>query len=107
MRPEEFEIQQETKPRTDEQKDDGTMVVLDALLSVDGDLALLTLGAAAIITGVDLMAIDHGQPMAVHRAEDLVADQALVHPSQDGAQPLDIEEFRNIGDLIAAGHGVA
>ena len=41
MGSEKFEIQQEPKARTDELKDHGPMIVLDALLPVNGEFALL------------------------------------------------------------------
>ena len=107
MRPQQLEIQQEAELRTDEQKDDRPMIVLGARLSVDRDLARLTVAAAAIITGVDLRPVDHGQPMPPQRPQDLVADQSLVHAPQDGAQARNIEDLGDMGELVGTGHGVA
>jgi len=102
--PQQFKIQQEPEILTEQLKDDGPVVVLDALLAVDRDFALLAVLTAALVTVVDFMAIDHGETVTPDGLEDFVAAQPPIHLAQYAAQPRQIQDLGDVGDLVPAGH---
>jgi hypothetical protein len=65
MRTQEFEIQQKPEPRPHELENHGAMIVLDPLLAIDREFALLTSRAAALVAAVDFVTVDDRQTMAV------------------------------------------
>jgi hypothetical protein len=79
------------------------MIVLNAFFAIDSHPALLTLITATLVTAIDLMAVNHCQPMAADCGENLVAPCPPVDMAENAANVIQIENFRNIGDLVAAG----
>jgi glycosyltransferase involved in cell wall biosynthesis len=75
---EHLEVQQEPEVRADQLEDDRAVIVLDALASIDRNLALLALRAAPLVAGVDFVAVNGGEAMAEKGCEHLFAPQLAI-----------------------------
>jgi len=95
-----LEVQQEPEVRADQLEDDRAVIVLDALASIDRNLALLALRAAPLVAGVDFVAVNDGEAMAEKGCEHLFAPQLAIEVAQEGAQIVQIDGFGKVGDLV-------
>jgi len=104
MGAEEFEIHQKPEAGADELEDHRPVIILDALLPIDGEFALLAVRAAALVTTVDFVAVHHRQTMAVKVPQHFVAAQLSLESLEQSPQIMEVRGLRDVGDLIDAGH---
>jgi hypothetical protein len=102
-----FKVQQEEERWAGQHENNGPVIVLDPFLAVHLDDALLALATTPDVTAVYLMAIYHRQAVSANGSEHLVANHAMIHVAQNAAQTGNIEDFCDIGELIAGRHWVA